>query len=349
MTSSSSNVRPLVSVVTPFYNTDVYIAQCIESVLSQTYTNFEYVLIDNQSTDRSFEIANSYAGKDSRIRLLRTPRFFTQMQNASFALEQCDPAAAYCKIVFADDWLDRQCLDQMVTLAEAHPGVGIVGSYYVWGHAVAGLGLDAHCNVFSGKEACRRFLLDGVFPFGSPSTVLYRASLVRAHTPFFADGHLHEDTEAVLRLLREHDFGFVHQILAFLRFQEESITHSARDFNPEALDGLIIVRKFGRFFLDDAEYDVVLKKVTRSFYRGLAKQWIADRVGAVKRGFWEYQARGLETIGEKIQPRILARHLVGGLLEGIIRSADAMRTLKTLLPFKRAAGSQPSAPSDAPR
>jgi glycosyltransferase involved in cell wall biosynthesis len=317
---------------------------------TQTYADFEYILIDNQSTDRSYEIANSYARKDSRIRLIRTPRFFTQLQNASFAFEQCNVSAAYCKLVFADDWMDRQCLDQMVALAEAHPRVGIVGSYYVWGHSVAGLGLDAQRNVFSGKEACRRFLLDGVFPFGSPSTVMYRASLVRAHTPFYIDGHLHEDTEAALRLLKDHDFGFVHQILTFLRFQEESITYSSRDFYPEALDGLIVVKKFGRLFLDDSEYDAVLKRVMRSFYRGLAKQWIADRVGATKPGFWEYQAKGLATIDEKIEGSTLARHLVGGVLEAITRSADAMRTLKTLLPSRRAtARDQRPAPSDAPR
>ena len=60
--------QPLVSVVTPFYNTADYLRECIESVLAQTYTRFEYILVDNQSTDGSAEIAAEYSKRDSRIR-----------------------------------------------------------------------------------------------------------------------------------------------------------------------------------------------------------------------------------------------------------------------------------------
>ena len=57
---SSNTDETAISVVTPFYNTAPYLAQCIESVLAQTHRNFEYVLVDNQSTDGSAEIAASY-------------------------------------------------------------------------------------------------------------------------------------------------------------------------------------------------------------------------------------------------------------------------------------------------
>ena len=60
--------QPLVSIITPFYNTEQYIAECIESVLAQTYAHWEYILVNNQSTDASRTIAEQYARKDSRIR-----------------------------------------------------------------------------------------------------------------------------------------------------------------------------------------------------------------------------------------------------------------------------------------
>ena len=61
--------EPRVSVVTPFYNTAEYLAECIESVLAQTYTNFEYILVNNKSTDGSREIAERYLKtlKDSGV------------------------------------------------------------------------------------------------------------------------------------------------------------------------------------------------------------------------------------------------------------------------------------------
>ena len=78
--------EPLVSVVTPFYNTAEFLRECIESVLSQTYSNFEYILVDNQSTDGSAAIAAEFAARDQRIRVVRNERFVDQVPNYNGAL-----------------------------------------------------------------------------------------------------------------------------------------------------------------------------------------------------------------------------------------------------------------------
>ena len=83
---------PLVSVVTPFYNTRDFLAECIESVLRQTYSNFEYILVDNCSTDGSSDIAKQYAARfPDKIRLLHTESFLSQVQNYNFALSCISP------------------------------------------------------------------------------------------------------------------------------------------------------------------------------------------------------------------------------------------------------------------
>src|SRR5467141_2794214 len=77
----ASRMEPFVSVVTPFYNTAAYLPQCIESVLGQSYRNFEYVLVDNCSSDDSLAIATKYAAADSRIRIVNNSEFLGQVAN----------------------------------------------------------------------------------------------------------------------------------------------------------------------------------------------------------------------------------------------------------------------------
>src|SRR4030095_8878047 len=72
---------PLVSVVTPFYNTAPYLEECIERTLAQSYENFELILVNNCSDDGSREIALRYVQRDSRVRLVDNERFVGQVEN----------------------------------------------------------------------------------------------------------------------------------------------------------------------------------------------------------------------------------------------------------------------------
>src|ERR1041384_6229958 len=120
---------PLVSVLTPVYNGAPYLRKCIESVIAQTYPTWEYVIVDNRSTDESGRIAREYASRDSRIRVVTNERHVGAIQNHNIAFREASPDASYCKIVQADDWLFPSCLSEMVAVAEAHPSVAIVGAY----------------------------------------------------------------------------------------------------------------------------------------------------------------------------------------------------------------------------
>ena len=111
-------IHPLVSVVTPFFNTAPYLAECIESVLAQTHSEFEYILMDNCSTDGSYEIAESYAARDPRIRLLRCSEFVSQLKNYNRALREICEKSQYCKIVQADDYIFPNCLQSMLKVFE---------------------------------------------------------------------------------------------------------------------------------------------------------------------------------------------------------------------------------------
>jgi glycosyltransferase involved in cell wall biosynthesis len=179
--------QPLVSVLTPVYNGEDFLADCIESVLKQTYQHYEYIIVNNRSTDRTLEIALDYAKKDARIRVLDNEQFVPVIANHNIAFRLISAEAKYCKVVSADDLLFPHAIARLVELAESNPSVGIVGSYQLSGDRVRWQGFRYPCAVYSGVEMCRRVFLGGdkTFGFGSPTSILYRADLVRSHFEFY--------------------------------------------------------------------------------------------------------------------------------------------------------------------
>src|ERR1700690_526046 len=104
MTNFSSKEQPFVSVLTPVYNGEAYLAECIESVLAQSYGNFEYIIVNNCSKDRTLQIANQYAERDKRIRVHDNTEFVDVIANHNIAFGLIDGAAKYCKVVSGDDF-----------------------------------------------------------------------------------------------------------------------------------------------------------------------------------------------------------------------------------------------------
>ncbi|BDV43039.1 hypothetical protein GURASL_19620 [Geotalea uraniireducens] len=324
-----ANSQPLVSIVTPFYNTARYLAECIDSVLAQNYDNWEYILANNCSTDGSREIAAAYAERDPRIRLVDNDRFLGQVQNYNQALRQISPTSVYCKIVQADDWIFPDCLKAMVALAVEHPRVGIVGSYYLNGTQVLGSGLPYPSTMVPGAEICRWHLryYPERYLFGTPTSLLFRSDLVRARQPFYDEESLLEDYEVCYELLQESDFGFVHQVLTFLRVEEDSLTGQISDFYPYLLHAFICLKKYGRLYLPEDEYETRLRNISKRYFAALARGYLE---GAGKE-FRTYHRRGLQSIDYRLSPLTLAKHLACELLDLFRHPKAAARLLARYL------------------
>ncbi|HEX2934811.1 MAG TPA: glycosyltransferase [Bacteroidales bacterium] len=116
-----NNEQPLVSIISPTYNHERFIADCIESVLAQTYTNLEMIIIDDGSTDNTFSIAEKYAGKDQRIRPFtqKNVGIFRLGESYNFALQQCN--GKYVAVLECDDvWFPNK-LEIQVEAMEKQP------------------------------------------------------------------------------------------------------------------------------------------------------------------------------------------------------------------------------------
>ena len=324
----------LVSVVTPFHNTAAYLAQCIESVLAQTHSRFEYILVDNCSTDGGGEIAFDFARRDSRIRFVRRSRLLSQVQNYNAALAEICDASQYCKIVQADDCIFPECLRLMVKAFEQSESIGLVSSYYLKGDTLRGSDFPHATTFLPGKDMARLYLRTGVFVFGSPTTVMYRSALVRSQSPFYDESLLHEDTEKCLQLLEQWDFGFVHQVLSSLRLGNESISSRARDYQPEALDWYIIAQRYASVFLDAGEATRLKSESRQEYYSVLARAALHLR----ESDFWKYHKRGLKTLGETIDRPYLARQVLRRLVQLVASPGHSVA---------RALGSDSQSPSDS--
>jgi glycosyltransferase involved in cell wall biosynthesis len=246
--------RPLVWVMTPVYNGERYLAECIESVLAQTHENWQYLVVDNCSSDGTSEIVRDYARRDARVRLHQAGEFLPIISNWNRALRLIPREAKYCKVVHADDTLFPECLERMVDVAERNPSVAIVTSYALWGNEVRHEGVPYPLEVADGREICRLTLQGNCYVFGSPSSILLRTADVRARSSFYNEQNLHADTEVCFDLLRDADLGFVHQILTRTRVHDEAVTSSAVRINTFHDAWLSIHIKYGELYLGRREY-----------------------------------------------------------------------------------------------
>jgi filamentous hemagglutinin family protein len=121
-------MSPLVSLVITTYNGENYLSRAIESILTQSYTDFELVIWDDGSGDRSVTLAQYYAQQDPRVKVVAVPRRgpMTALQTAI-----AQTTGAYLGWVNSDDWLHPSALTQTVAALEANPQAGFVYTDYL--------------------------------------------------------------------------------------------------------------------------------------------------------------------------------------------------------------------------
>jgi glycosyltransferase involved in cell wall biosynthesis len=349
MAQATLATQPLVSVVTPFYNTAKYLAQCIESVLAQTYPNFEYILMDNCSTDGSSEIAEAYALQDPRIRLIRCSEFLSQLRNYNRALTEISDAGEYCKMVQADDWIFPECIELMVRAFQQSSSIGLVSSYWLSGDNLLGSGFPLQTPMLPGKDCVRLYLRTGNIMFGSQTQVMYRSSLVRRHEAFYNVSFPFADILKCIEILERWDFGFVYQVLSFSRIDNESVLHQAVLPNAgHPLAHYVIARRYAPVFLEAGDVAYIAAKYKLQYYRALARAVLRLR----GRAFWRFHKAGLNALGEHKKhdwpylAMITGAELLWLAANPGMTMAEALRRLKRKISSRRAAPGFESLPAD---
>jgi len=217
------NSVPLVSVCTPVYNGGKFLDRCIQGVLNQTFTDFEYIIVDNASTDDTREIIEHYRERDSRIKVFRNETTIPVMENFIKCIGHISPDTIWIKYALADDMLFPYCIQEMLRIGEQDPQIGMVSAYRLYGKQLHYLGLPMGQNIFDGDYILKKQIL---YEFrvctGSPNSLLYRRKAFD-ELGGFNKNYIHTDTELSFRLLDKYKLGFVHDVLTWTGLHEDRV------------------------------------------------------------------------------------------------------------------------------
>ncbi|KAF0202277.1 MAG: Glycosyltransferase [Bacteroidetes bacterium] len=162
----NTNEKPMVSVLMTTYNREKFLAIAVDSVLASTYENLELIIVDDQSKDKSYEIALDYAEKDSRVKAFRNEKNLGDYPNRNKAASHA--SGKYLKYVDADDMIYPTGLEVMVSAMEKYPEAG-------WG--LSSLPQDSkqmYPFVLSGREAYLRHYFQEKLFHKAPLSAIFR-------------------------------------------------------------------------------------------------------------------------------------------------------------------------------
>lgn len=202
----------LVSIIVPIYNAEKYLDSCIQSVLRQTYTNWELILIDDGSTDKSGRIAEEYGFADERITV-----FHQKNLGVSLARNQGIDEATGNYVVFldADDELIEDCLAKTVNIAEE------TNADVVAGRSCENQELFQDRIIWTGAEALENSLKDHLFTYSACAKLIRREFIGK--TRFTPDVRINEDSYFVFQLLcKQNVFVLTNDVIYFYRANSES-------------------------------------------------------------------------------------------------------------------------------
>ncbi len=325
---------PRVDIVIPVYNGAPHLGECLESVLAQRYGNWKAIVVDNCSSDETGRIADAYAQRDARLAVVHCTEFLGQADNYNRAITHASPSAEYIKVLEADNTITADSLEKMVEVAETDPRIGIVGCYCVMGKQILGGGVDYATRVLSGKDVWREMFVDNHYIFGTPTSLLFRARALLGTTPWFRASLFYDDVDICMRMLREWKFGYVHQVLAFIRTDNAGIFSRFQEYDFKPAYMHFVAQDYGQDFDEGQSLARVRSRWQREYYGRLAHAVFSGR----GRSYWEFNTGAFRARGEKLSRAMLLRCVALEFLDVVLNPKS---TLERLL--RKASAGSPAA------
>ncbi len=210
--------KPLVTVLTPAYNVEKYISEAIESILKQSYSNFEFIIIDDKSTDNTSKIIKEYKQRDSRIKLIFNKENLKLSRTLNKGLNIAQ--GKYIIRFDADDISYPTRIEKQVKLMETKDDVGISGGTMV---IINSSGRTIGKREYHLTDKKIRSKIFRYSPFCHPAIII-RRSVLRKSGLYNPDFNPAEDYELYFRIGKHAKFANLPDKLIKYRILDNSMT-----------------------------------------------------------------------------------------------------------------------------
>lgn len=216
---------PRVSVLMPNYNQERYLPEAIQSILVQTFKNFEFIIVDDCSTDNSAEILAFFATKDRRIRVAHNSRNLGRGASRNVAMHM-QPKGEYIAIMDSDDIALPERLERQVKFLDENPDIAVLGAQV--------LNVDEVNNptheqtTLPTTHGNLAWTLTFSVPFANP-VVMIRANALRS-TGLYDESSAVEDADLWTRLVYHGRFANLPEILLHYRMPSDRLVQRMADW-----------------------------------------------------------------------------------------------------------------------
>ncbi|MGB7338510.1 MAG: glycosyltransferase [Phototrophicaceae bacterium] len=272
------NPVPAISVVMAVYNGEAFIARAIDSILAQTFRDFECIIIDDGSSDTSPDILQTFASNDDRIRIITNTQNIglTQSLNKGIAHSRGEFIARHD----ADDVSYPTRFEQQIALLHTSTDLAFVTSDF---HIKS----DGKQQLFkhAPSQIEQRWLMLFLNHISGHTGVMIRRTVLETVNAYDTTYRYAQDYDLWARIIEKHTFGVIHQALFCMYFHDDNISMRKLDEQQayalqvsqrqiEALIGTIPQENVKHLFLFWTEHFDVIPNY-QSVMRDLVKIWVA--------------------------------------------------------------------------
>lgn len=255
---------PLISVIVPIYKVEQYLNRCVDSILAQTFKDFELILVDDGSPDNCGTICDKYAEKDSRVHVIhKLNGGLSDARNAGLDIM----SGEYVMFVDSDDIIHPSTIEHLLKTLTEYDADICVGHIKRFTKDIKEFpSLNGNVSVLSGREACFKLCTDENIYFTTACGKLFKST-------FFTDilfpvGKIHEDEATIYKLLyAAKTVVKLDEEMYYYRINDNSIMH--QKFSTKKYD--IVDALIGRYNFYKKHNDTELMNITyRTIQRKIA-------------------------------------------------------------------------------